>query len=52
MLLARREMGLLQLTNFTTDRIRDFEWTPDSRLILAHGPVSQDVVLISNRQSR
>jgi serine/threonine protein kinase/Tol biopolymer transport system component len=41
-----------QLTNFTTDRIWDFDWTPDNRLILARGPVNQDVVLISSRESR
>ena len=41
-----------QLTRFATDDIWDFDWTPDNRLILARGPVNQDIVLISNRQSR
>lgn len=41
-----------QLTNFTSDDIRGFDWTPDNRLILARGPRNQDIVLISNRQSR
>jgi eukaryotic-like serine/threonine-protein kinase len=41
-----------QLTNFATDVIWDFDWTPDNRLILARGPVNQDLVLISNRPSR
>jgi serine/threonine protein kinase len=41
-----------QLTNFTTDYIWDFDWTPDNRLILARGPVNQDLVLISNRENR
>jgi Tol biopolymer transport system component len=41
-----------QLTNFTTDHIWDFDWTPDNRLVLARGPVNQDLVLISNRQPR
>ncbi|MBP1599374.1 MAG: transcriptional regulator protein, partial [Acidobacteria bacterium] len=41
-----------QLTNFTTDLIRDFDWTPDNRLILARGPENQDLVLISNRENR
>jgi Tol biopolymer transport system component len=40
-----------KLTNFTSDVIWDFDWTPDKRLILARGPVNQDVVLIDNRQS-
>jgi len=38
-----------QLTGFPTDRIWDFDWTPDNRLILARGPLIQDLVLISNR---
>jgi TolB protein len=41
-----------QLTNFTSDDIRGFDWTPDNRLILARGPRNQDIVLISNRQTR
>jgi serine/threonine protein kinase/Tol biopolymer transport system component len=41
-----------QLTNFATDVIWDFDWTPDKRLILARGPVSQDIVLISSREPR
>ena len=41
-----------QLTNFTTDRIRDFCWTPDNRLILARSSRNQDIVLISDRQAR
>jgi len=41
-----------QLTNFSTDRIWGFDWTPDNRLILARGPVNQDLVLISNRNNR
>jgi len=38
-----------QLTNFTADRIWDFDWAPDNRLILARGPRNQDLVLIRNR---
>jgi Tol biopolymer transport system component len=41
-----------QITNFATDTIWDFDWTPDRRLILARGPVNQDIVLISSRQPR
>jgi len=41
-----------QLTNFTTDQIWDFDWAPDNRLILARGPINQDLVLISNRENR
>jgi Tol biopolymer transport system component/tRNA A-37 threonylcarbamoyl transferase component Bud32 len=41
-----------QLTGFTTDLIRDFDWAPDNRLILARGPENQDLVLISNRENR
>ncbi|MFZ2054315.1 MAG: protein kinase [Candidatus Aminicenantales bacterium] len=41
-----------QVTHFTTDHIWGFDWTPDNRLVLARGPVNQDIVLISNRQSR
>jgi Tol biopolymer transport system component len=41
-----------QLTSFTTDRIWDFDWAPDNRLILARGPRTQDLVLISNSESR
>lgn len=40
-----------KLTNFTTDVIWDFDWSRDNRLILARGPVNQDVVLISLRKS-
>jgi len=38
-----------QLTNFTANRIWDFDWAPDNRLILARGPRNQDSVLIRNR---
>jgi eukaryotic-like serine/threonine-protein kinase len=41
-----------QLTKLTTDRIWDFDWAPDNRLILARGPRNQDLVLISNSESR
>jgi len=41
-----------QVTSFTTDRIWDFDWAPDDRLILARGPVNQDLVLISTRENR
>jgi len=41
-----------QLTNFTTEYIRDFDWTPDNRLILARSPINQDIVLISSREPR
>jgi len=41
-----------QLTNFTTVLIRDLDWMPDNRLILARGPGNQDLVLISNRENR
>jgi hypothetical protein len=41
-----------QLTNFTSDYINDFDWTPDNRLILARGPTNQDIVLISGREPR
>ena len=41
-----------QLTHFEADYIRDFDWTPDNRLILARGPENQDIVLISSLQQR
>ncbi len=41
-----------QLTNFAADRIWDFDWAPDNRLILARGPVNRDLVLIRNRENR
>jgi Tol biopolymer transport system component len=41
-----------QLTYFEADDIRDFDWTPDNRLILARGPENQDIVLISSLEHR
>lgn len=41
-----------QLTNFAADYILDFAWTPDNRLILARGPMNQDIVLISSLEPR
>jgi serine/threonine protein kinase/Tol biopolymer transport system component len=41
-----------QLTRFEADSIRDFDWTPDNRLILARGPENQDIVLISSLEQR
>jgi Tol biopolymer transport system component len=37
-----------QLTNFKTEDTFDFDWSPDGGLVLARGPVTRDVVLISN----
>jgi len=37
-----------QLTNFKTEETFDFDWSPDGSLVLARGPVTSDVVLISN----
>jgi hypothetical protein len=32
--------------------MRGFDWTPDNRLILARGPLNQDIVLISSPEIR
>jgi hypothetical protein len=38
-----------QLTNFASERIVRFEWSPDGKsLLYAHGTMNNDVVLISN----
>ena len=38
-----------QITNFTSGRIFDFDWTADGkRLLLSRGEVTSDVVLLSN----
>ncbi|MGB7437285.1 MAG: hypothetical protein WBR26_07280 [Candidatus Acidiferrum sp.] len=38
-----------QLTNFSSDRIYSFDWSPDGKqLVVARGNSSSDVVLISN----
>jgi Tol biopolymer transport system component len=38
-----------RLTNFTSGRIFDFNWSPDGRqLLLTRGDISSDVVLLSN----
>jgi Tol biopolymer transport system component len=38
-----------QLTNFASERIARFEWSPDGKsLLYAHGTMNNDVVLISN----
>ena len=38
-----------QITNFTSGRIFDFNWSPDGkRLLMSRGEVSSDVVLLSN----
>ena len=39
-----------QLTNFKTEDTFDFDWSPDGSLVLSRGPVTRDVVLISNFQ--
>jgi len=41
--------GPRQITNFTSGRIFDFNWSPDGkRLLMSRGEVSSDVVLLSN----
>jgi len=38
-----------QITNFTSGRIFDFNWSPDGkRLLMSRGEISSDVVLLSN----
>jgi Tol biopolymer transport system component len=35
-----------RLTNFKTDQIFDFDWSRDGKLVIAHGSVTSDLVLI------
>ena len=38
-----------QLTNFKTDRIFSFSWSPDGKsLVVARGPVVSDVIMINS----
>jgi Tol biopolymer transport system component len=38
-----------QITNFSSDRIYSFDWSPDGKqLVVARGTSSSDIVLISN----
>jgi len=40
-----------QVTNFKAERIFSFDWSRDGKqLIVAHGSITSDVVLISNFQ--